>query len=382
MKAFLTFTCSLALLCLAVVSVTIAADVPQLINVQGKLTDAVGDPVADGPYSVLFSIYDVVTGGTDLWHETRTVTVSDGLFSISLGVSTTIPPSLFDNTDLWLGIKVESDDEMTPRQRLTTAPYAFRVAGSSVGGGWVDDGAVVRLETNTDRVGIGTASPSARLHVVESNGTAVQAFSNGGTGAAAGLYAYSDTWHAVLGINSNSNAAVMGRNDGTGPGVKGQNQSTGPAITGYASTGNLLELYTTPGPNLKLSVNNSGDLQTTGTIESTSGGFKFPDGTVQTTAAVYGGPIAYGVISSDGTVSSATANVSCTWNGTSNRYEITISGENYLLSSYVTVVTPTATGGAVRIAITDSVSGKLLVYLYDTSGTKVQDDFHFVTYKP
>ena len=131
MKASLTLTCSLALLCLAVVSVTIAADVPQLINVQGKLTDAVGDPVADGPYSVLFSIYDVVTGGTDLWHETRTVTVSDGLFSISLGVSTTISPSLFDNTDLWLGIKVESDAEMTPRQRLTSVPYAMKSTGGA-----------------------------------------------------------------------------------------------------------------------------------------------------------------------------------------------------------------------------------------------------------
>ncbi len=34
------------------------------------------------------------------------------------------------------------------------------------GGGWVDDGIVVRLETATDSVGIGTSTPSARLHVV------------------------------------------------------------------------------------------------------------------------------------------------------------------------------------------------------------------------
>jgi len=380
MKAFLTFTCSLALLCLAMVSITIAADVPQLINVQGKLTDAGGDPVTDGLYPVVFTIYTAAIGGSVLWQETDTVEASGGLFSIALGENTTLPASLFDSTELWLGIKVETDPEMTPRQRLTTSPYAFRAAGSSVGGGWVDDGAVVRLETNTDNVGIGTASPSARLHVVESNGTAVQAFSNGGTGAAAGLYAYSDTWHAVLGINSNSNAAVMGRNDGTGPGVKGQNQSTGPAITGYASTGNLLELYTTPGPNLKLSVNNSGDLQTTGTIESTTGGFKFPDGTVQTTAAVYGGPIAYGVINVDGTVASGTPNISSSWNGTSSRYEITISGENYVLGSYVTVVTVLSSDA--RMATTSSVSGNLLVFVFNSSGTAIQDNFHFVTYKP
>ena len=33
------------------------------------------------------------------------------------------------------------------------------------GGGWTDDGTVVRLTTNTDWVGIGTASPSEQLHI-------------------------------------------------------------------------------------------------------------------------------------------------------------------------------------------------------------------------
>ena len=394
MKAFLTLTCSLALLCLAVVSVTIAADVPQLINVQGKLTDAVGDPVADGPYSVLFSIYNVATGGSDLWQETRTVTVSDGLFSISLGESTTIPPSLFDNTDLWLGIKVETDLEMTPRQRLTTSPYAFRAAGSSVGGGWVDDGSVVRLETSSDSVGIGTASPDAKLHVVADPGgggvKGVSAASGGlsqhagvaaiNTASGPGLYASSSGWHAILGINSDPNAAVIGRNDGSGPGVRGQNQGTGPAFAGYASSGNLLELYNIPGPNLRFSVNNAGDVQASGTIESTSGGFKFPDGSVQTTAAVYGGPIAYGVIKADASVGAGTPGISAVWNGSVLRYEVSIPGESYLVWNYVTTVTPV--GSSTTTVTTGSISGKLTVYLYDNSGTKVQSAFHFVTYKP
>lgn len=36
---------------------------------------------------------------------------------------------------------------------------------SDVSGGWVDDGVVVRLETITDEVGIGTTSPESTLHV-------------------------------------------------------------------------------------------------------------------------------------------------------------------------------------------------------------------------
>lgn len=38
--------------------------------------------------------------------------------------------------------------------------------GPTVGGGWTDDGTVVRLTTITDRVGIGTANPAEKLHVV------------------------------------------------------------------------------------------------------------------------------------------------------------------------------------------------------------------------
>lgn len=225
MKASLTLMCSLALLCLAMAPATVAAGVPQLMNVQGMLVDAGGDPVADGPYSVLFSIYDVASGEeTALWHETRTVTVSVGLFSINLGESTPIPPSLFDNTDLWLGMKVRSDPEMTPRQRLTTSPYAFSVA----------------------------APPK------------VQA-----------MFSF---------------------------------------IT-----------YKSDPPS--------------------------------------DSAIAYGVINTDGSVISATANVSCVWNGTYERYEITISGESYLCWDYATVVTPLAMSP--YTVSTGSISGKLTVYMFD-----------------
>ena len=363
MKASLTLTCSLALLCLAVVSVTIAADVPQLINVQGKLTDVGGDPVADGPYSVLFSIYDVVTGGTALWHETRTVTVSDGLFSISLGESTTIPPSLFDNTDLWLGIKVESDAEMTPRQRLTTSPYAFRVAGSSVGGGWVDDGSVVRLETSSDKVGIGTTSPEAQLHV------------KGGYGVNDGIRVTNlGTQVPALGFFSKSDFR-WGICSSTGWGDLN--------ITQYDSNWDRIGLRFIIREDGKVGIGTNSPtqaLEVAGTVYSTSGGFKFPDGTVQTTAAVYGGPIAYGVIASNGTVSSATGNVSCSWSATSDRYQIVISGESYDHLSYVTVVTPCAFTPIT--ARTGSVSDQLLVFMYNSSGEQVQAKFSFVTYKP
>jgi hypothetical protein len=90
-------------------------------------------------------------------------------------------------------------------------------------------------------------------------------------------------------------------------------------------------------------------------------------------------PIAYGVIRSNGNTSTGTGNISSTWNSTYKRYEITINSENYFWLNYITQVTP-MTGGL--SAQTSSVGGKLLVKLYNSSGSLVQGNFQFVTFKP
>ena len=113
----------------------------------------------------------------------------------------------------------------------------------------------------------------------------------------------------------------------------------------------------------------SGDVHTTGQITKAY--------TVGTSNSAV--PIAYAFINAAATVASGTPNASCIWNPTYSRYEITISGESYFYNDYVTVVTPS--GGA-YIATTSSVSGKLIVYIYNLSGTKIQADFQFITYKP
>ena len=46
-------------------AVPVAAAVPGLINFQGILRDASGNPIADGSYSVTFRIYDAASAGTE-----------------------------------------------------------------------------------------------------------------------------------------------------------------------------------------------------------------------------------------------------------------------------------------------------------------------------
>jgi len=69
-------------------------------------------------------MYPQALGGTALWTETQTVTVTDGEFSTNLG--DTDPINLPFDTTYYLGITVGSDSEMTPRQPLTSVAYAFR----------------------------------------------------------------------------------------------------------------------------------------------------------------------------------------------------------------------------------------------------------------
>ena len=92
-------------------------------------------------------------------------------------------------------------------------------------------------------------------------------------------------------------------------------------------------------------------------------------------------PIAYAFIGLDGSVLSGTPNVSCTFNPNSWSYEITISGEHYWFSDYVTVVTVCGYLPAM-IAKTDSQDGKLLVDMYTLDGWWAKANFQFVTYKP
>jgi microcystin-dependent protein len=99
------------------------AAVPEKINYQGYLTNSSGAAVT-GSVQMVFSIYNVDTGGTALWTETQTVTVTNGIYNVVLGATT--PITLAFDTQYYLGVKVGTDSEMTPRRPLTSVGYALR----------------------------------------------------------------------------------------------------------------------------------------------------------------------------------------------------------------------------------------------------------------
>jgi len=103
---------------------TATAQVPRFLTQQGRLTDDSGAPVS-GRVSISFALYEEATGGSSVWSETQTLTLDEGYFSTRLGASEQLDPGLFDGAPLYLGVIVEDDDEMLPRQRINSVPYAF-----------------------------------------------------------------------------------------------------------------------------------------------------------------------------------------------------------------------------------------------------------------
>ena len=126
MKAFVTALLVLTVLALAPVAM---ADVPELVNYQGILTDSGGTPL-DGNHDLTFKVYpDSGAGAVALWTEHHlAVDVDEGLFNVILGANTPITGDLFSDPERWLGITVDVDSEMYPRMRVTSVPWALRAA--------------------------------------------------------------------------------------------------------------------------------------------------------------------------------------------------------------------------------------------------------------
>lgn len=125
------------------------AQAPSLMSYQGRVSDSSGTPIGNSSpvnRTVTFKFYSTSTGGTPLYAEAQTVTISGGEFSVLLGngtgVSTfhgpsapaltpyiTIPSIMTGN--VYLGVTVDdgtsaADAEITPRQQIVSAAYAFR----------------------------------------------------------------------------------------------------------------------------------------------------------------------------------------------------------------------------------------------------------------
>lgn len=96
---------------------------PLLLSYQAVLADAQGAALPDGPITLHFALYEAATGGAPVWTETQELSIEFGVLNAHLGVSTPLTPAHFEK-QLWLGITVGEEPEMTPRAIVSVSPYA------------------------------------------------------------------------------------------------------------------------------------------------------------------------------------------------------------------------------------------------------------------
>ncbi|MCX6224187.1 MAG: hypothetical protein NTV01_05475 [Bacteroidia bacterium] len=204
-------------------------------------------------------------------------------------------------------------------------------------GPWLQN--LTAIYYNGGRVGIGTTMPAGQLHIASDSGIDLPNLLLTETGADYARIMFKNTTNTLKSWTLSGFADASDANS---------------RLNFYYSNGLVA------GTNL-LSITGSGEVQH----------YKTGDAHVL--------PIAFGSIRYDARIISGTGNYTCTWNATFSRYEITITNETYIYTAYATVVTPV--GDEAIFATTNSGAGKLIVYIHDITGVKVQGDFHFITHK-
>ena len=106
-----------------------AATIPASFSYQGTLRDATGALIT-GSVNLTLKLYKQPTGGAALHTESfANLNVRDGVFSVVVGDATpALNPAIFDNPAVYIGIAVNGDPEMLPRQRLHPVPWAMQAS--------------------------------------------------------------------------------------------------------------------------------------------------------------------------------------------------------------------------------------------------------------
>jgi hypothetical protein len=217
-----------------------AAVMDDRIPIQGQLTDSGGAPL-DGNYDLTLRLYDVEVGGSALCTDTHAIDIDNGLFSTYLqGCATRVD----GQQQLYLGIQVESDGEMTPRQSIYPVPYALTLR----------PGAEIRGSSSTTST-LSVYNSTGKGIVGAGNSTGIQGVGAvwGVHGQALGLSGYGvfgeafhnlpgNMAHGVYGLTRSGHpgsVGVFGEATGVGRGVQAQSQS-GTALYANSASGTAI----------------------------------------------------------------------------------------------------------------------------------------------
>jgi hypothetical protein len=302
---------------------------------QGRLTD--GGMPANGNYDLQFALFDAADGNNQI-DQTKIVSsvpVSAGVFTVMLDFGA----NAFSGANRFLEISARPSGAgaftlLTPRQPITSTPYAVRsLSTASADNAQQLAGVAASQYVKTDDARLSDArDPKAGNSNYVQNTTNPQAATNfniSGNGTAGGTLSgntvnaatqYNLAGQKVLEV-SNLNILKLGNNAhvGIGPtfatgyqldvespdqfGLRVGTLTPGGTALSLGGVGSLeVDAPNIPGGRFLVKENGNvgigtntptSKLSVQGTVESTTGGFKFPDGSVQSTAANVGAGKAY-----------------------------------------------------------------------------------------
>jgi len=312
--------------------------VPRIVKFTGSI------PGATGTVGVTFALYDEQTASAPVWSEVQNVSLDkNGRYTVFLGSTLPdgLPPELFTGGQTrWLGVRPEGQPELA-RVLLVSVPYAlesgdaqtlggrplssFVLAGETTGVGndglnylntsrfaksavrpevtsgvpgylgmFVDStdlGDSVAYQSSTGSIGIGTTNPGSPLDVTTSSLLSQLHF--GATGAGGYLASGDPTQFDISGgayrNASGSWIATAAQASQIGSWQGGMYFFADSGLTAGQSFSPTVRMFMNPSGSLGIGTTSPGQsgqmLTVAGTVQSTSGGFQFPNGWVQQGAA-------------------------------------------------------------------------------------------------
>jgi hypothetical protein len=193
----------------------VTAQVPQLINYQGRVT--VGGTNVTGNYNFRFALVNT-TGAVTYWSNgtsSVSLSVNKGLYSVLLGDTSVpnmaaLPASVFTNSDVRLRVWFDGGSglqQLSPDQRIAAVGYAM-MAGN------VPDGAITSNKLAAGAVGTSQLASNLANAIVPwqvAGGTQIQAAPNTG-------YILTNAAQSIVALPTTANVGDVVRVSGSGTG--------------------------------------------------------------------------------------------------------------------------------------------------------------------
>ncbi|MBU0983845.1 MAG: hypothetical protein KKA42_08245 [candidate division Zixibacteria bacterium] len=224
------------------------AQVPSLLNYQGRLTNSAGVPL-DTIVDLTFEVFADEAAVSAMWSEAHSgVSIIDGLFSLILGGSAAFPDTLWSGSVRFIGVTVGGGPRLDPLTPIVSVAYAVRSgsAGSSdeaafaavagvaqdVAADVIDSHQIVDSSISFEDIGRNAAGEG---QVMKWNGSAWVAADDNTTGSF--TLPYSGNAAAAGPAFFVTNTGVSG-----GPGIRGESEANDGAV-GFTAASDKSGVY-------------------------------------------------------------------------------------------------------------------------------------------